>query len=401
VNLKKYQSISRRDYEAMAGPDWPEYNQFQQHKSVESFVYAEIDQMLTGPKKFNSQVFCVLPFYGIELPKKTACCLLPANHDLAQIKQDMLNNRRNTACNKCWALEDAGFQSDRLIKNDSLDFYTNLELGSLFAQCQQGKNATLHYKIDTSNTCNSTCVTCNSFASSLWGQLESRNGVVPYQNWSLLFDQVSGDIDFDRAISLVFRGGEPLLSATNFKILQQLIKHKNTDCFVSFTTNGSVELTQKQKDTLAQFSNINVCFSIDGLGPVFEYLRYPLKWNQILKNLEYYKTHNIDVSVSFTVSNLNVLYFDEIVNWFDQHQIRYLVNPVYNPEHFGISALPKSLKTIIQQKVNHPEINNLLGTHSEKDDVNYQTFRTKIAQQDSWKGISIKNYLPELIDLLD
>lgn len=401
MNLKKYQTISQRDYEAVAGPDWPKYDQFQQHKSVASFVYAEIDQMLTGPQNLDSRVFCVLPFYGMELPKKTTCCLLPADHDLAQIKQDMLNNRRNPACNNCWKLEDAGFQSDRLIKNANLDFYFNQDLSSLFAQCQQGKNATVHYKIDTSNTCNSTCVTCSSFLSSLWGQLESRNGVVPNQNWSLLFDQVSDDIDFDQAKSIGFRGGEPLLSATNFKILQQLIEHKNTDCFINFTTNGSIELTQKQKDILAQFSNINMCFSIDGLGPVFEYLRYPLKWNQILKNIEYYKTQNINVSASFTVSNLNVLYFNEIVDWFDQHQIRYLVNPVYNPEHFAISALPESLKTIVQQKLNNTKINNLLSTHSEKDNVNYQKFRTEIARQDSWKGISIKDYLPELADLLD
>lgn len=401
MNLEKYQKISQRDYEAIAGPDWPSYDQFRQHKLVEPFVYAEIDAMLTGPRELDNQVFCVLPFYGTELPKRTACCLLPPNHDLEQIKQDMLNNRRNPACNNCWKLEDAGFQSDRMIKNANLDFYFDKDLSLLFEECQTGKNATVHYKIDTSNTCNSTCVTCNSFSSSLWGQLESRSGSTPYRNWSLSFNEISNNIDFDRAESIGFRGGEPLLSATNFEILQQLIKHKNTDCFINFTTNGSIELTQKQKDILSQFSNINMCFSIDGIGPVFEYLRYPLKWPQVLKNIEYCKTHNINVSVSFTVSNLNVLYFNETVNWFEQNQIRYLVNPVYDPEHFRISALPQSIKTIIKQKLNNPKINKLLDTHSEKDDVNYQEFLKQIKQQDSWKGINIKDYLPELMHLLD
>lgn len=400
MNLKKYQNISQQDYEAVAGTDWPSYNQFQQHESVAPFVYAEIDAMLTGPREFNNSTFCILPFYGMEIPSRTACCLLSTNNSLEDIRSDMLQNRRPAACNKCWTLEDAGIKSDRMVKNETLDFYSDRDIISFFEECQQGQYSTVHYKIDTSNTCNSTCVTCNSSASSLWGQLESRHASTPHKSWSLNYDQVAPDIDFARAKSIGFRGGEPLLSATNFEILQKLIEYNNTNCFINFTTNGSVVLNQKQKDILAQFSNVNMAFSIDGIDSVFEYLRYPLKWEQILKNIDYCKSVGIIVSTSFTISNLNILYFDKTIKWFDQNQIRYFINPVYNPVYFKPSSLPKSVKDKILT-LSGPTVANFLSVHTELDEINYAKFCREIDKQDRWKGIKMKDYLPELAELLD
>jgi hypothetical protein len=214
--------------------------------------------MLTGPRKLDNIAYCVLPFFGIELPSKTVCCLLAKDYNIDLIKRNMLDGQRPTACQKCWNLEDAGFKSDRIIKNETLDFYFDQDLVQLFEECQQGKNTTVHYKIDTSNTCNSTCITCSSKSSSLWGQLENRNGINTSKNWSLTLDQVMPDINFKKAQSIGFRGGEPLLSETNFKILEKLREHGNTDCFINFTTHGGVKLTQQQKNILSKFTNINI-----------------------------------------------------------------------------------------------------------------------------------------------
>jgi sulfatase maturation enzyme AslB (radical SAM superfamily) len=227
--------------------------------------------------------------------------------------------------------------------------------------------------------------------------------VAPAKNWHLRLDQVAEQIDFANAKSIGFRGGEPLLSATNFEILEQLAQAGNTDCFINFTTNGSVPLSQAQKNILAKFSNINICFSIDGTGSIFEYLRYPLKWNDMLRNIDYCRNHNIMISASFTVSNLNVFYLPQIIQWFDQNQIRYLINAVSTPVHFSARSLPQSVKQVIMANhSNHtdPIIGQLLKEHTDRDDLNYLTFCQEIAKQDSWKGIRMRDYLPELAELL-
>jgi sulfatase maturation enzyme AslB (radical SAM superfamily) len=333
-----------------------------------------------------------LPFYARECPRGTPCCYLADEYDLEQIKQDMLVGQRPGACQKCWNLEDAGIKSNRQLNNETLDFYFDQDLSSVFESCQQGKNKILHYKIATSNTCNSLCITCSSGSSSAWGQLERRNGITPVNNWTLELDSVVNDINFAQAKSFGFLGGEPLLSATNFKILEQLIEHRNTDCFINFQTNGSIELTQRQKDILAHFTNINMSFSIDGVGPVFEYLRYPLKWNAVLENIDYCRSHGMMVSACYTVSNINLLYHEETCAWFDQNKIRYFVNLVYDPPHFRPGALPERIKKQL------PNLEQ--RSHTEQDDLDYAIFRQKIAEQDRWKSIRMQDYLPKLHDLL-
>jgi hypothetical protein len=392
VNLEQYRSISQRDYEAVAGPDWPSYADFQLHESVAPSVYAEIDEMLTGPRQFDNRAFCVLPFYAREFPRGAPCCYLTEDYNLEEIKKDMLLGQRSSACQKCWNLEDAGIKSNRQLNNETLDFYFDKDLATVFELCQQGKNKILHYKIASSNTCNSLCITCSSGSSSAWGQLERRNGIIPVDNWSLELDRVSNDINFANAQSFGFLGGEPLLSATNFKILEHLVKHGNTDCFIHFQTNGSVELSQQQKDILENFTNINMSFSIDGVGPVFEYLRYPLKWNSLLANIDYCRSHGMMVSACYTVSNINLMYYEETCRWFDQNQIRYFVNLVYTPTHFRPGALPQQVKEQLPKLKQQP--------HTEQDDRDYAVFRQKISLQDQWKGIRMQDYLPELHQLL-
>ena len=77
---------------------------------------------------------------------------------------------------------------------------------------------------------------------------------------------------------------------------------------MSFVTNGSFSLNARQKEILAKFKNLNFCFSIDGVGPVFEYLRWPLKWVDIENNISWCQANNVEFSVSYTLSNINLLY---------------------------------------------------------------------------------------------
>ena len=357
--------------------------------------------MLLDIKPFEHPAFCVLPFYGWEYPNNTSCCLITPGADINIVRSSMLVGNRPSACHKCWRLEDAGIPSDRQIKNATLDFYFDRDLKTLFEQAKFGDYSPVSYKIDTSNVCNATCITCGSLFSSAWAHLERKNGKTTHKSWQILPATVNMQINYATAQSISFRGGEPLLSNTNFYILERLIENNNRNCFISFVTNGSIKLTGQQKKILAEFPNINFSFSIDGIGPVFEYLRYPGKWNQIERNIAYCRQNNIMVSVHYTVSNLNVFYHNQTVKWFKDNDIPYLFNPVYQPSYFRIPVLPKTVKDYIVQQDVDPKLLPFIQTHTEKDEQDYQLFRVELARQDLWKGISMQDYLPELAALID
>ena len=383
----------------MAGTDWPPFDCFQLHDNVPKFVYEEVNHMLRPVEGFSHPTFCVLPFYAMEYPKKTPCCLMSGVESLEQIQQQMLSGQRPRSCKKCWNLEDAGLKSDRLIKNETLDYFSNTDLEQLITQSQLGKNEIIHYKIDTSNTCNAACITCGGHSSSTWNKLLHKNNLSAKKNWKILPDQTANWINYSSAKSLLFRGGEPFLSDTNFYILEQLIEHNNTDCFVSFVTNGSFSLNTRQKEILAKFKNLNLCFSIDGVGPVFEYLRWPLKWADIENNILWSQTTNAKVSVSYPLSNVNLLYHAETIKWFKDQTLNYVTGVVYFPEHFRPQSLPSTVKQCLSQRSDSDAMVPWL-THSLDDEKHYKQFQKEIAKQDSMKNINIRDYLPELAELL-
>ena len=388
--MQKYEYVTQADYETVKGPGWPSFDQFQSHNDIEQFVYDEIDHMLGPDEVFDHPAFCVLPFFGLELNNtETACCLLPTNHDIKKIRAQMLDGQRPKDCQKCWRNEDSDTLSDRQIKNQLLSLVEDTTIQSLLDQCQTGQYSVKMLKIDTSNTCNATCVTCNSHASSAWAALERKNNIVPSDTWRIQYNAFEHKLDYPNLKAVSFRGGEPFLSLTNFDILEQILNHNNTQCFVSFVTNGSFDLTDRQKHILRQFKKVNFCFSIDGIGTVFEYMRYPLRWNKILHNIKWAQDNNIEVSASYTLSNMNLWYHAQTTEWFQQQRINFLVSMVDYPAHFQPPALPENIKSLI------PNVAKLLGNHTTEDDQNYQKFLAEIQKQDSWKGTSIANYLPE------
>ena len=335
--------------------------------------------------------FCVLPFFGAEYTPSgytTPCCLLPNNTDIKQLQIEMLTGQRSIACQKCWSLEDQGKISDRQLKNSAFDFYKNQAIEFVEEDCRKGDYSTQIVKLYTSNLCNSTCVTCGPGASTAWATLKNIKVV------STIDPSIIDSFNYKDFIMVNFVGGEPLKEKKNFDILLKLIAVGNTSCFISLTTNGSVQLSTKQKDILREFKNLNICLSIDGIEKRFEYMRFPLKWDVLLENIRFFKENNIQLSVSYTISNLNIMYYQETVDWFNLQGLDHNHILVSYPEYFSPTALPKEVKKLL----NNPIV--AIDTHSNIDDKNFINACIEIKNQDTLKNIKIKDYLPEFYDLI-
>lgn len=348
--------------------------------------------------------FCVLPWFGREISwdnNQTHCCLLPKHYDIESIKSQMLNGQRPAECQKCWNLEDQGIPSDRQMKNSALDWYWDKDLQFIEQEARAGDSKIRMLKLLTSYTCNATCVSCNEHSSSSWYDLKKRHLTVPIQNYKFVdLDWVKQQVDFKELVCLSLIGGEPLYEKKNFDLLEHMIELGNDQVFLSIVTNGSVALTDRQKSVLSRFKNVNFCMSIDGTGPVFEYVRYPLKWAQLENNLKFFKEVTDNNSVSYTISNLNILNHNETVAWFNENNLPIGFNPIYHPAWLQPRALPESIKDVLKQRLNAVDYDTYIGQHTEQDQANFQKFLTEIALQDSMKGVNYRDYLPELANLI-
>lgn len=333
-----------------------------------------------------STSFCILPFYGKELMqngKSITCCIMDQSDvPLEEIQKEMLTGTKPSVCNQCWKLEAAGKQSDRMIKNNTFDVLVDRDIRYVYQDCVEGKNKTNFYKIYLGNICNAACTTCTSFFSTKWGNITGNT-----KSYYLSKEQLDADIDYANAVFISFLGGEPLLHKNFYHVLSQLEAHGNTKCTIDIVTNVSTIPDQTMLTTLKKFPNLSFTLSIDGLDSVFDYLRWPLQWVEVNRNVEFYKA-NFTVYANITLSNLNIHHLGKLEAWMKDQNILYHVNPVMFPDHMSPSILPVEYKEKIQHGLDFIDFKSY--------DTQFDAFCNAIKLQDQRKSIDIRNYIPEL-----
>lgn len=322
--------------------------------------------------------FCVMPWYSREINLKTQqdsiCCWLQKPIARSQLQQDFIDNKKPESCQKCWHLEDSGIESRRQMENRFLDFALDQNIEVIADTIHDAEP--MLYQFDLGSLCNSTCVTCGANSSSAWQSLLKKQIKISSENDRIdrNFDHYQSTINWKTIKRINLLGGEPLLIEKSFAILNALLSVGNTDCLVSFVTNGSVALTKRHTDMFAKFSNISCCVSIDGTEKLFEYVRYPLSWDQTLTNIDHYRKIFREVVVSYTISNVNIHEKQNTINWFNQQGLLYIENYVQHPDYFNHTVQPGHAL--------------------------WPKFVEAITTQDKIKGISIDDYIPYVANLI-
>ena len=172
------------------------------------------------------------------------------------------------------------------------------------------------------NLCNAACQTCNENLSSRIGSLTGP--VFPIIN---NLDQF-WKLPQDRIVHLDINGGEPAYSKNYKKLLKNLPPNLKT---LRLNTNCSVVLFE-----LVDIANcgveVTVTASCDGVGSVFDFVRWPILWQTFYDNLMTYKTMPVRLNLWTTVSVLNVDDLPNIQKFAQEHGIdhsyAYLKTPV-------------------------------------------------------------------------
>jgi len=276
-----------------------------------------------------------------------------------KIRSDMTQGYRNRACAPCYKKEDSGIKSGR--------------------QCCDPSAQTLEIKdidIRVNNICNFKCRMCSEYSSSAIQQetieLYGKDTAMSFEKISLertkkqtknrrlekILPFVTTDLQ-----SIYFAGGEPLIMAEHYAVLDQLIMTGNTGLAIRYNTNLST-LSYKNHDVIdywKKFSNITVGASIDASGAVAEYMRHGTVWNDIVNNILAIKkdVSHVKIQIESSVSNLTIENLIDLqTQWIDQglFQIEdFRVQVVVSPNFLSPAVLPSHhkdrLSAIIQTHI--------------------------------------------------
>jgi len=334
---------------------------------------------------------CVLAFINHDYQFNRPCCILnnfKADRDTEQLLDDHRNNRKSKFCDTCWKIEDIGIMSKRQIANEHYK--------ESLAQTERAVSTAV---IPVGNVCNLYCITCHPSASTSWlKKYQHVYSGTPHDNVQVITDISSADVrDMESLKHVEFIGGETLRSASLWKYLETLDKKKA----FSLQTNGTVELTQKQVELLASFENFNICFSLDGYGKIFEYIRQPAKWDKVCENIkQYIKIFGINrLSTYVTISNLNILYIDDIMlNIFKILPCRINLNLVHTPEEFAHNNLDEHIGKVVEK--NNPVFFKKHSIKWRGDSLSLGSTLDNLKKQDKFSKLKLQEHLPELFFLL-
>ena len=353
--------------------------------------------------KIPHDKFCVLPWVSLETsPIGTVrpCCLaeeeivddagnkfdlnsanfgdIQSSRYMQDLRQQFLDQKRPQACRKCWREESAGRTSKRMHTLDRLKhMIPDLEWTA-------DAQPLMFLDLKLGNICNLKCRICGSWSSSTFATEELqwlrhnedrknnhhyhmlRAGAWPRENptfWTEI-DQVVDQIQY-----IEFTGGEPFMIQEHFDLLQRLIDQGRANQIeIHYNTNGT-QCPEQGEAIWKHFKTVEIAFSIDDVGPRFEYQRSNAVWSEVCANIERFRdmrvrNPNIRLQVCTTVNVFNVYYLEAVANWISTQGFDFVYwNMMHEAYYFSISTLPETAKQAVTEKLKSANVD----AHTQKE----------------------------------
>jgi sulfatase maturation enzyme AslB (radical SAM superfamily) len=163
---------------------------------------------------------------------------------------------------------------------------------------------------------------------------------------------------------MYFTGGEPLISAEHWELLEELIAGGRSDYISLMYNTNLTTIKYKDKniiDIWKQFKAVNIQCSIDAVGAPLEYIRSGTSWIKIKSNLnqllESSLNSNINITLTPVVSILSIWFINELYEYAVLNNIA--VNPIVltGPDYLALDVVPDELKSLALEKISLIESN--------------------------------------------
>ncbi len=312
---------------------------------------------------------------------------------LKEVRKDMLEGNRSRHCLRCNREDDANQRSRRDLEiNLNFKEFTLEDAQAVTAEDGSIKHEDVDITssdIRLSNFCNLKCRMCGPTESHSW-----------YDDWTMIksekFESHGTHLELEKGAKNRFHikgnnpfawvnnvdiyemfskqtpgmkeihisGGEPLIIQEHYKLLETYVNEgvaKNIK--LDYNTNFT-NIPQKFLDIWPNFREVDVGGSIDGYGPLNDYIRAPSKFSALEKTintLDKKSSSNVRPWFTHTVQIQNIFYITELIQWvIEQDFVKFnrlakgpffTHHPVHNPTTYNIQSLPESTKKLVKDKI--------------------------------------------------
>jgi len=363
----------------------------------------------------NSDTFCFYPFLELSTRPNGSvlpCCYFDEQTSIAKLErtssdnpiENFWNNKKTISirndlsqgtpvngCNICYRDKSASMR-ERSIK----EYINNREYLQLIKDTMDNDGVAIHspkrLELKPSNLCNLKCFMCNAYDSSQiekeLNELGSKyNGIKLFggrlheinvgakgawtgpvgeyllpdmseYNWAEsdeFWQSLTTMLPYIEVLS--FAGGEPTVNPIVYKILDHCVKNDYAKNITVFISSNFTNLNKKFFELMPRYKKFELIASIDGVGAVQEYVRFPSNWKAVESNFqkakEYMQYPNIKIVLNITVNILNIAYIVDLLNWIEDYadihpyykEWPYNINLLNYPSELKINWVPDDLKS--------------------------------------------------------
>lgn len=222
-----------------------------------------------------------------------------------------------------------------------------------------------------SNLCNFKCRMCGDMLSSSWESEQREHNMIdlqnPKNNWmqpkikeqitafqdSVIEQEFSDAVEEHRVEEVYWVGGEPLMYEQHWRYMKRIIElGDGPKIYARYNTNLSrcnyrgIDLFS---DILDHIRDYQICASLDGTGPIGEYIRTGLRYNQWLENFRRavaHRRYSRQVRIDFTLTLPGLFEIQNIVQLAQEFNTEILAKVVFSfsPDIvMSPLALPRSI----------------------------------------------------------
>lgn len=327
-------------------------------------------------------------------------------------RQDMLDGNPVSACKTCYKQEASGIESVRMyqIRNATAD---ELVRSSAYNDISQVRELDLRL----GRVCNLQCRMCSPYSSSSWESSWKQLGDLVTQPSEKAWENIRKNewVDnpktWNNLKSLVpnlkkvyLTGGEPFLIAANKDFLKYCVETGHSKKIeLRYNTNGTIwdeELIQYW----AHFKQVKLQFSVDGLGDLNNYIRFPSRWSSVIANIEAAQkaalSNPIIVIVTLTAQAYNVFQIPNIIDFFRQKGIYIYINMVQKPSFLSVGVLGPELahaaRENLRKEIDYTGISGIIHMLNSSHHHEWDHFVSYTKKLDEINKQNISDVVPEL-----
>lgn len=389
--------------------------------------------MYASDPKWDDKVCCVATKY-IKTYKDSLDTWLEdkwTGEYMVDLRKRMLDdNATLPECSECSSIEKSGGKSDRIKMNEKYldDLIPNIETGNQY-------NKPTYWDLRPGNLCNLQCRMCGPPSSSQLNKENTNNEVLKEQypaehlyeasltvpngcSWSTDNNMNYIQDSLPNTKYIKFLGGEPTIMPEVDRLMDNMISTGISETLprLHITTNGT-NINRKFYDKINKFKNVDITLSIDGTDSTVEYIRHPLNFKKFVSNFkELREETNVSIAFNCAVQPLNLHNMLEFSKWVLENSdsnVNLTFVKVHHPEEHSMHVLPDEYRKYHCEKIlsddiiNDPRIKNsglegiISRTHEDefKQEL-YNKFIIKTALLDITRNQSIKDFIPELWDII-